>query len=163
MTLNSEEAIYKITRVVYEHLGDKLERSLVEALVADIFASLKPAFDSSEKADNLDKVIKPHSHQTKRAVEPSTTTQRYIISVFGLDQPGIVAVVAGLLSEANCSIVDMNQTVVQGKFAMIMIIDATRATQDMGQLRESFRQASDRLAVRVYLQREDIFQAMHRV
>ncbi|MBI4850799.1 MAG: ACT domain-containing protein [Acidobacteria bacterium] len=91
------------------------------------------------------------------------TTQRYIISVFGLDQPGIVGTVATLLGDSNCSIIDMNQTVVQGKFAMIMIVDATRSTQDMGYLRETFRTIGERLGVRIYIQREDIFQAMHRV
>ena len=51
----------------------------------------------------------------------------------------------------------------QGKFAMIMIIDATHTTQDMGYLRETFRTIGERLGVRIYIQREDIFQAMHRV
>ncbi len=160
MALNSEEAIYKITRVVYEHLGDKLERPLVEALITDIFANLKTAFEPPEK---LEKIVKPISNQTKRAVEPSIKAQHYIISVFGLDRPGIVAAIAAILSEANCNIIDMNQTVVQDKFAMIMIINAVRATQDMAQLREAFRQAGESLGVKVYLQREDIFQAMHRV
>ncbi|MFY9223939.1 MAG: ACT domain-containing protein [Blastocatellia bacterium] len=159
MPLNSEEIIYTITRIVYERLGEKAESSLVEALVTDIFSALKPSLISKEKS-----VSHPvqYSNQKKPTVEPSSPT-RYIISVFGLDQPGIVALVATLLGDANCSIIDMNQTVVQGKFAMIMIIDASRATQDMGKLREEFRTAGDNLGVRIYMQREDIFQAMHRV
>lgn len=157
MALNSEEAIYKITRAVYDRVGDKLERPLVEALVTDIFTALKPAFDIAEKP--LPKLDLPNQKQ----VNPAITTQRYIISVFGLDQPGIVGTVATLLGDSNCSIIDMNQTVVQGKFAMIMIVDATRSTQDMGYLRETFRTIGERLGVRIYIQREDIFQAMHRV
>lgn len=158
MALNSEEAIYKITRAIYDRLGDKVERPLVEALVADIFTALKPAFEPLEKP-----LVKPNLPSKKPLIEPSTSSQRYIISVFGLDQPGIVGTVAGLLGDSNCSIIDMNQTVVQGKFAMIMIIDATHTTQDMGYLRETFRTIGERLGVRIYIQREDIFQAMHRV
>jgi ACT domain-containing protein len=160
MPLNSEEAIYTITRIVYERLGEKAESSLVEALVTDIFSALKPSLISKEKT--ISHPVHPSHHQKKSTVESSSPT-RYIISVFGLDQPGIVALVATLLGDANCSIIDMNQTVVQGKFAMIMIIDASRATQDMGKLREEFRTAGDNLGVRIYMQREDIFQAMHRV
>lgn len=158
MALNSEEAIYKITRAIYDRLGDKIEPPLVEALVTDIFTALKPAFEAVER--HIHKAEMPIGKQT---LNSPSTSQRYIISVFGLDQPGIVGTVASLLGNANCSIVDMNQTVVQGKFAMIMIADATRATEDMGYLRETFRSVGERLGVRIYIQREDIFQAMHRV
>ena len=157
MSLNNEEAIYKITRAIYDRLGDKVESPLVEALVTDIFTALKPAFDSLEAP--LPKANIP----SKKLAADSPPTQRYIISVFGLDQPGIVGKIAGLLGDSNCSIIDINQTVVQGKFAMIMIIDATHTTQDMGYLRETFRAVGERLGVRIYIQREDIFQAMHRV
>src|SRR5262249_51820010 len=150
-----EEAIYRITRAVYERLGETADRRLVESLVSDIFTALRPAFDGSEM---------PASSQPRAGENESpAATQRFIVSVFGLDRPGIVAAVASLLAETNCSIVDMNQTVVQGKFAMIMIIDATRATRDIAQMRDLFRTTGDRLGVRIYLQREDIFHAMHRV
>jgi ACT domain-containing protein len=155
MSLNSEEAIYRITRAVYERLGERAERQLVEALVSDIYAALQPAFDASPAM--------AASNFSAPAATPEASPQRFIISVFGLDRAGIVAAVASLLGEANCSIVDINQTVVQGKFAMIMIIDAARATRDVAQLREVFRALGERLGVRIYLQREDIFHAMHRV
>ena len=57
----------------------------------------------------------------------------------------------------------MNQTVVQGKFAMIMMLEARQSSQDMRQLREQFQQLGQQLGVHIYLQREDIFHAMHRV
>ena len=52
-----------------------------------------------------------------------------VISVFGLDHPGIVAGVSQILAEASCSIIDINQTVVQGKFAMVIIADTSRARE----------------------------------
>ena len=64
-----------------------------------------------------------------------------VISVFGLDHPGIVAGVSQILAEASCSIIDINQTVVQGKFAMVIIADTSRA-------RESTAELKDRLATR---------------
>ena len=86
-----------------------------------------------------------------------------IISVFGVDHPGIVAGVAQILAAAECSIIDINQTVVQGKFAMVIISDMTRAKESAGELKERLRREGENLGVRIYAQREDLFNAMHRV
>ena len=86
-----------------------------------------------------------------------------IISVFGVDHPGIVAGVAQILAEAGCSIVDINQTVVQGKFAMVIIANSARARQSATELKERLRSEGEKLGVRIYAQREDLFNAMHRI
>ena len=85
------------------------------------------------------------------------------MSVFGVDHPGIVAGVAQILADSDCSIIDINQTVVQGKFAMVIVADTTRARANVTELKDRFRQAGARLGVRVYAQREDLFNAMHRI
>jgi ACT domain-containing protein len=86
-----------------------------------------------------------------------------VISVFGLDHPGIVAGVSQILAEASCSIVDINQTVVQGKFAMVIIGDTSRARESAAELKERLRAEGEKLGVRIYAQREDLFNAMHRI
>jgi ACT domain-containing protein len=86
-----------------------------------------------------------------------------IISVFGMDHPGIVAGVSQILAEASCSIVDINQTVVQGKFAMVIIADTSRARESTADLKDRLRREGEHLGVRIYAQREDLFNAMHRV
>ncbi|MBA3569052.1 MAG: ACT domain-containing protein [Pyrinomonadaceae bacterium] len=86
-----------------------------------------------------------------------------VISVFGVDHPGIVASVAQILAEADCSIVDINQTVVQGKFAMVIITDTSRARESATELKERLRLEGEKLGVRIYAQREDLFNAMHRI
>jgi ACT domain-containing protein len=91
------------------------------------------------------------------------SADRLVISVFGVDHPGIVAGVAQILADAGCSIVDINQTVVQGKFAMVIISDASRARQNTTELKERLRQEGELLGVRIYAQREDLFNAMHRI
>src|SRR5438045_9486595 len=117
-----EETIYKITRAVYNRLGESADRKLVEAIVSDIFIELLPILSSPERS--LPSLQRDPG-------EPPVAAQRFIVSVFGLDRPGIVAAVATMLGDANCNIIDMNQTVVQGKFAMIMIVDASRASKDV--------------------------------
>ena len=83
--------------------------------------------------------------------------------MFGLDHPGIVAGVSRILAEASCSIIDINQTVVQGKFAMVIIAETSRARESTAELKDRLRREGEHLGVRIYAQREDLFNAMHRV
>lgn len=141
----NEDLIYRITRAVYERLGASADEQMVEQLVTDIYREV----DTSG------------STPSGSAAEGSSS--RMIISVFGVDHPGIVAGVAQILAEASCSIIDINQTVVQGKFAMVIIVDTTRARESTAELKERLRRAGEQLGVRIYAQREDLFNAMHRV
>jgi ACT domain-containing protein len=144
----NEDLIYRITRAVYERLGPSADEQMVEQLVTDIYREVKPA------------VAEPGRAQTTAA---SGSAERMIISVFGMDHPGIVAGVSQILAEASCSIIDINQTVVQGKFAMVIIGDTSRARESTTELKERLRRAGEQLGVRIYAQREDLFNAMHRV
>jgi ACT domain-containing protein len=145
----NEDLIYRITRAVYERLGATADEQMVEQLVTDIYREV----DASGAAVS--------SNASSVVAEGSAA--RLIISVFGLDHPGIVAGVSQILAEASCSIIDINQTVVQGKFAMVIIADATRARENTAELKERLRSACEQLGVRIYAQREDLFNAMHRV
>ena len=55
------------------------------------------------------------------------------------------------------------QTVVQSKFAMIIVANMSRAGESAAALKERFRKEGERLGVRIYAQREDLFNAMHRI
>jgi len=145
----NEDLIYRITRAVYERLGASADEQMVEQLVTDIYREVNTASPASSS-------VSPTS-----AAEGSAA--RMIISVFGLDHPGIVAGVSQILADASCSIVDINQTVVQGKFAMVIIGDTSRARESTAELKERLRRAGEQLGVNIYAQREDLFNAMHRV
>src|SRR5687768_1022971 len=146
----NEDLIYRITRAVYERLGASADEQMVEQLVTDIYREV----DASGAAASS-------GASSGGAAEGSAG--RLIISVFGLDHPGIVAGVSQILAEASCSIIDSNQTVVQGEFAMVIIADASRARESTTELKERLRRAGEQLGVRIYAQREDLFNAMHRV
>jgi ACT domain-containing protein len=145
----NEDLIYRITRAVYERLGPSADEQMVEQLVTDIYREVKPAVAASGRSDTT--------------ATASGSSERMIISVFGVDHPGIVAGVSQILAEASCSIIDINQTVVQGKFAMVIIGDTSRARESTAELKERLRRAGEQLGVRIYAQREDLFNAMHRV
>ncbi len=152
----NEELIYRITRVVYDRLGGSADEQLVEQLVTDIYRAVQDRIANSYSTPS------PLSVPAIQAnIEGSSN--RMVISVFGLDHPGIVAGVAQILAEASCSIVDINQTVVQGKFAMVIIAETSRARETASELKERLRKEGDKLGVRIYAQREDLFNAMHRV
>jgi ACT domain-containing protein len=143
----NEELIYRITRAVYGRLGADADERTVEALVTDIYRAIEPVAGAGGAA----------------AGTGEGRADRLIISVFGVDHPGIVAGVAQILAEAGCSIIDINQTVVQGKFAMVIVADITQARETAGALKDRFRGEGERLGVRIYAQREDLFNAMHRI
>ena len=145
----NEELIYRITRAVYDRLGSTVDDTTVEQLVTDIYKQVEPKTNVNNGAARVDST--------------SGSSARMVISVFGLDHPGIVAGVSQILAEAGCSIIDINQTVVQGKFAMVIIADTTRARESTAELKERLRSEGEKLGVRIYAQREDLFNAMHRI
>ncbi|HYN86852.1 MAG TPA: ACT domain-containing protein [Pyrinomonadaceae bacterium] len=157
----NEELIYRITRAVYGRLGAQADERTVEALVTDIYRSIEPVVASNGAAASSPNA--GASGLREGATRAEGSPDRLVVSVFGVDHPGIVAGVAQVLAEAGCSIIDINQTVVQGKFAMVIIADTTRAGQNASELKERFRNEGERLGVRIYAQREDLFNAMHRI
>ena len=145
----NEELIYKITRAVYGRLGTQADERTVEALVMDVYRAVEPALGRGDGGE------------TEGGAEGRA--DRLIVSVFGTDHPGIVAAVSQILAEARCSIIDINQTVVQGKFAMVIVADISRAGESVTALKDRFRGEGERLGVHIYAQREDLFNAMHRI
>jgi ACT domain-containing protein len=152
----NEDLIYRITRAVYERLGGAVDDATVEQLVTDIYKQVSVATNNrATPAVGRDGATQMNSAEG--------SSDRMVISVFGLDHPGIVAGVSQILAEASCSIIDINQTVVQGKFAMVIIADTTRARETTAELKDRLRLAGQNLGVNIYAQREDLFNAMHRI
>jgi len=149
----NEELIYRITRAVYARLGAAADEQTVENLVTDIYRAIEPVIEVNGDATTTG----------RDGSRDSGSAERLIVSVFGVDRPGIVAAVAQILADADCSIADINQTVVQGKFAMVLVANTSRAEQSAAALKDRFRQEGARLGVRIYAQREDLFNAMHRI
>ena len=157
----NEELIYRITRAIYDRLGSSADEHTVEQLVTDIYRAVEPSV-----VKNGARPAQTATSARASFAEASTregSSNRIIISVFGVDHPGIVAGVAEILSEAQCSIIDINQTVVQGKFAMVIIADAARAQSSVADLKNRLRSEGEKLGVHIYAQREDLFNAMHRI
>jgi ACT domain-containing protein len=157
----NEELIYRITRAVYGRLGAGADERMVEQLVTDVYRAIEPVVMNGGGAGRGE--AGQTTNAREREAREAGSAERLIVSVFGVDHPGIVAGVSQVLAEADCSIIDINQTVVQSKFAMVIIADMSRAKESASALKDRFRAAGERLGVRIYAQREDLFNAMHRI
>jgi ACT domain-containing protein len=158
----NEELIYRLTRTVYERLGN-VDENTVEQLVTDIYREFQAAGGANGRTSDTASSAAFSGSARENEARAEGSADRLVISVFGVDHPGIVAGVSQILAEAGCSIIDINQTVVRGKFAMVIIADASRSKASVAELKERFRTQGERLGVRIYAQREDLFNAMHRI
>ncbi len=86
-----------------------------------------------------------------------------IITVLGKDKVGIIAKVCTYLAEHNVNILDISQTIIQGYFNMMMIVDITEPTKSFEMLVEDLQDVGRTLGVEIKLQHEDIFNIMHRI
>ena len=86
-----------------------------------------------------------------------------IVTVVGQDKVGIIAAVCALLAEHNVNILDISQTILQGSFTMVMAVDVGAAKVSVGELRDLLEQLGQKMEISIRIQREEIFDAMHRI
>ena len=89
--------------------------------------------------------------------------KRAIITVVGKDTVGIIAKVCTSLAEENVNILDISQTIVSGYFNMMMIVDITERDADFVKLSHKVESLGTEIGVVIKMQREDIFNSMHRI
>ena len=86
-----------------------------------------------------------------------------IVTVVGKDQVGIIAAVCNKLAEFNVNVLDISQTVMQGYFTMMMVVDVSACTIPLAELALDMEAMGKDRSLSIRVQREDIFEAMHRV
>ena len=86
-----------------------------------------------------------------------------IVTVVGKDQVGIIAAVCVKLAEYNVNVLDINQTVMQGYFTMMMAVDVSACKVPLAELVEITEATGKAMGLSIRVQREDIFEAMYRV
>ena len=86
-----------------------------------------------------------------------------LISVTGLDTTGIIAGVAAKLSEMNINILDITQTILDGYFTMMMVVDLDGSNLDFEEINQHLQPVRESMNLAIHMQRMDIFDAMHRI
>ena len=89
--------------------------------------------------------------------------QKALVSVTGVDKPGIIAEVSGLLAEISVNIEDISQTIMSGNFTMIMSVDLGTSKVALAELSQLMRELSEKIGVAIRVQHEDIFNIMHKI
>ena len=89
--------------------------------------------------------------------------KKTIITVIGKDRVGIIATVCTYLADHNINILDIDQSIIQGYFHMMMIVDANCADKEFASLVTDLEEIGRQLGVQIKMQHEDIFDIMHRI
>lgn len=88
---------------------------------------------------------------------------RAVVTVTGKDNKGIIAKVSTFLSEKGANIEDISQTILGEYFAMIMIVELSTAKEELAVLAKECSELGKQIGMSIYMQHEDIFNAMHNI
>jgi len=88
---------------------------------------------------------------------------RAIVTVIGKDRVGIIASVCNLLAQYDVNVLDISQTVLQEYFTMIMLVDASACKVPFGELAKALEADGQEQGLQIRAQREEVFNAMHRI
>ena len=86
-----------------------------------------------------------------------------IVTVVGKDRVGIIANVCTALANYNVNVLDISQTVMHGYFTMMMVVDVSACTVPLAELCTVMEESGKEKCLSIRVQREDIFEAMHRI
>jgi ACT domain-containing protein len=99
----------------------------------------------------------------ENAPRQNATATRAIVTIIGSDRVGIIAGITAEIAAANVNILDISQSVIREFFTMIMMVDLSQASVAFHELSQRLAQRGEKLGVKVEIQREEIFKAMHRL
>ena len=89
--------------------------------------------------------------------------KKTIITVVGKDTVGIIAKVCTYLAENKINILDISQTIVQGYFNMMMVVDTNESAKQHGDMADDLDKLGEEIGVIIKCQKEEIFDKMHRI
>ena len=86
-----------------------------------------------------------------------------VVTVVGKDRVGIIASVCTALAGFDVNVLDINQTVMQGYFTMMMVVEVSMCNVPLADLVTKMDDLGKEMGLSIRVQREDIFEAMHRI
>lgn len=136
----SEENIRKITLAAIKELGENATHENVKEVVERTIQSLGSEIPTS-----------------------SGSSDQVILTSFGLNKPGVIAAITSALSNANCDISDLSQKLMGDFFTMILIVDISNSELSLNDIQNEMKKISDEMNIKIIMQHEEIFRAMHRI
>lgn len=86
-----------------------------------------------------------------------------VVAVIGKDTVGILAKISAICAQDNVNVMDVTQTIMQDMFAMTMLIDISKCTEEYSVLADKLKKAGEEMNLQVHVMHEDIFNSMHHV
>lgn len=86
-----------------------------------------------------------------------------VVAVIGKDTVGILAKISAICAKDNVNVMDVTQTIMQDMFAMTMLIDISKCTEEYTVLADKLKKAGEEMNLQVHVMHEDIFNSMHHV
>lgn len=146
--MDRRDIVYRITEIIFKHLGDSANPEIVKQIVRDLITAVPIGADGSA---------------TPVLSSAPAEGQTAIITAFGKSKPGIVAGITGILAEKNVDITDITQTLLGKNFAMIVIVNLVESNCSFSELKEILTKKGEELGVGIFSQHEELFQFMHKV
>lgn len=87
---------------------------------------------------------------------------RAIVTVIGKDTVGIIARVTTKLAELDVNVLDLSQTIMQGNFTMVMLVDLAAGT-GFDKVQDALNALGETMGLSIRIQRTEIFESMHNI
>lgn len=129
-----------VTQILLRHLPQAAGEETAAAIVADLVSLLEAGDLSGPEHRRL-----------------------AVVTVMGQNHSGIVHAFSEVLAENQVDIVDINQSIVHGNFAMMVIVDLSGARCDLQGLKAALKKRGEEVGVQVYCQYEDLMRAVNRI
>ena len=88
---------------------------------------------------------------------------RAIVTVLGKDRVGIMSLVCALLAQHNVNVLDISQTILREFFTMTMLVDVSACKLPFTVFSTLLENEGAQRGLSIKVQREDIFDAMHKI
>jgi ACT domain-containing protein len=150
------------------HLDEKDIRQLTEEAVKQLGSQATPEYVESVVKEAINRI---KSGNNQSSIDPSPLKRaalkqpgnRIIVTAFGKNRVGILAGLTGILAEHKCDILDLTQKLLQEFFTIMILVDINDSPVDFETIKTNVTRVGEELDLKVIIQHEEIFNAMHRV
>ncbi|NOX90798.1 MAG: ACT domain-containing protein [Calditrichaeota bacterium] len=147
-----EEDIRKIAEEALRQLGHSASPESLEKVVKATVSKLESS--GNDVVEEWKEV---------KATRLKSKHDRIIITAFGKNRTGILAGLTAVLAQHQCDIIDLTQKLMQEFFTIMLLVDISESSSDFESIKNDLIQKGEALDLKVIVQHEEIFNAMHRI
>lgn len=147
-----EKDIRKITEEAVKQLGENTSPEFIEMVVKQTINRL----NTSSEQQKVD-------HNPLKHAVMNQPGNRIIVTAFGKNRVGILAGLTSILAKHQCDILDLTQKLLQEFFTIMILVDISNSPDDFETIKAETTRVGEELDLKVIIQHEEIFNAMHRI